>query len=229
MNWTDFAVIAVIFIFTFICFRKGFILSLLDLGSLVITFIVTIKFYPIVSNLLIKTKLYDSITSSIGKNLSANPLLSGAVSSPAQISIGEVIKNLPQFVKDLIAKMIPNLNDIMPMNSIVNTVAPLVAKLIIGGISILLLFIAVRLLLKLVSMVIKRIKKPPVIKRIDKLLGIVVGVAEGLLIVYIAMAVIILLGALPVFKPVLDALDKSLFAYLFYKNNMILIAFNAFF
>ena len=232
MNWTDFAVIAIIIIFIVICFKKGFILSVLDIGSMFITFIITLKYYPAVSNILVKTKLFDSIAASISKSLSSNALVSGALAVNAQTSVSEAVRNtlpLPVFAKDQVVKMIPNLNDIVPMSSIVNSVSSSLAKLVISAISILLLFIIVRFILMLVTMIIRKITKLPVIKQIDKLLGIGVGVLEGFLMVYIAMAFIVLLGSLPILKPVLDALDKSLFAGIFYNHNLILDVIGSFF
>jgi uncharacterized membrane protein required for colicin V production len=225
MNWTDLAVLGIIILFIVICYRRGFILSLLGIGSIIISFVVTLKFYPVLAAALIKTGWFTSLSASIAKNLSANPTVAAALNAQSSSTVANALQNtipLPAFVKSQVLASVQNVNQVFSIKAIVDSVAGSIARLVITGISIILIFIAIQIVLMIVTGLVRGVTKLPVIKQVDKFLGILIGIVEGVLVVFVVIAVVVLLGSMPQFKSILDSLDKSWFAGFFYRNNIIL-------
>lgn len=225
MNISDIVVVAIVGVFAFIGFQKGFLLSAFRLFSFFISAILSVKFYPMVAAFMLKTPLYASIKSSIFKNLmlrqqAAMPGLNSQAKEAAADSIISALR-LPGFLKDSISKGLPNISSLVDVNSIVDAVSGQLARLVIDILSLVLLYVAIRIGLIFARVILKGISKLPIFKQMDKLGGMAFGGIEGLLTVYLVFAVLMLFNTSPQFKGFFDSLETSMFAKHFYSGNFI--------
>lgn len=220
MNWADFTVLIIIAVFTFIGLKNGFLYSVFRLLSYILSVIFAVKFYPVLSGILQKTVLYDSVKMSVIKGLmkQQGQTISNANETAAQ-SVVEGLK-LPGFLKDSILEHIQKSN-IIDFSGIINAVGNEIASLVMNILSLIIIYALIRFGLVFAKVIIKTIARVPVFRQLDKTGGIVLGAIEGILAVYVICAVLVLFSAFPKFSSSIEEIEKSLFADHFYENNFI--------
>ncbi len=220
MNWADFTVLIIIAVFTFIGLKNGFLYSVFRLLSYILSVIFAVKFYPVLSGILQKTVLYDSVKMSVIKGLmkQQGQTISNAKETAAQ-SVVEGLK-LPGFLKDSILEHIQKSN-IIDFSGIINAVGNEIASLVMNILSLIIIYALIRFGLVFAKVIIKTIARVPVFRQLDKTGGIVLGAIEGILAVYVICAVLVLFSAFPKFSSSIEEIEKSLFADHFYENNFI--------
>lgn len=226
MNWCDLAVLAIILAFAIVGLTRGFIFTIFRLFSFFASIIISIKLYPVMASVLMKTALFTSIKHSIFINLmkQSPSLVTQADGAAKQAAAGSVINHLklPEFFKQTLIAKLPNPSQFLDVSKIMDMVSNELASVVISIISLVLIYILVRIGLAFLQTLLKGIAKLPVFKQMDKLGGFAFGALEGLLTIYIVFSVLMLFNANPAFKTVFDALDASVLAKYFYQNNFII-------
>lgn len=220
MNWTDIAAIIIILVFTVIGIRSGFLYSVFRLVSYLLSVIFAIKFYPVLSNMLKNTVLYTSIKDAVIKGIirqqEANPAgLEGSTADSIVVGL-----KVPGFIKEAILENIIK-KDILGIQKILDAIGSEIAMLVLNILSVILIYLIIRFGLVFARVIIKAIASLPVFKQLDKTGGLVLGALEGVLVVYILCAVLILFSAFPKFSSTIDSIEDSQFANYFYQNNFI--------
>lgn len=225
MNYCDIFVLGIIVLFGIIGLVKGFILSIFRLVSFFVSVVVSVKLYPIVAELLMKTKLYTDISASFFKALmlQKQALIPEAFQGQ-QAAAQTVVENLrlPDFLKEFIAGNIPDPAGLFDFSKIMETVSGELAKIVISVISFILLFMVIRIVLFLVEFILKGVAKLPVFKQMDKIGGLAFGAIEGLFTIYLISAVLMLLNAVPQLAGTFEQLESSTVAKFFYQNNFLI-------
>jgi len=226
MNWSDLLVVSIILIFGLIGIKKGFIYSVFKLVSFFVAAIASVRFYPAVSNILDKTFIFTNIKSGILKNLlNQKDASSDVVNQGAQNAIGTVVDGLkiPGFLKDAIKEQLSkeNIIGLLDVSAIMEKISDVLTHFVIDILSLLILYIAIRIGLIFLRIVLQGVAKLPVFKQMDKLGGFAFGAVEGLLTVYIVFAFLMLFVSAPAFKDFFDAVETSAIAKFFYQNNVI--------
>jgi uncharacterized membrane protein required for colicin V production len=225
MNWSDWAVIGIIGAAALIGLTKGFVKSVFKVLAFFVSAIASIKFYPVVAEMLMKTSLQSTIKTSILKDLlkQKTDFLPQADAQAKQIAADAFITQLrlPGFLKDTLINKIPNPSKIFDLSTILNSVSEELTKLVIGIISFVLLYILIRVALLFVRAILEGIAKLPLFKQIDKLGGFALGGVEGLLSVYILFAFVMMFSSASWFKNIFDTINTSTIAKFFYQNNFI--------
>ncbi len=227
MNWSDYAVIALIVIFAFVGLYKGFVMSVYKVLTFFISIYASIKFYPAVAEVLAKTPIHGGIKDAIVKNLllwgqeaatSSAVAVSGAAG--AEAIIGPL--PLPDFFKRAILEKLQSTSGLINLQGIVNTIGDELTGMIIAVISLVIIFVGLRVVLAFAGIILKGISKLPLFKQVDKLGGFILGAFQGVLAIYVLCALLVLFNTNPQFAPVFSNLDSSLFAGDFYENNFII-------
>ncbi len=220
MNWADFAVLIIIAIFTFIGLKNGFLYSVFRLLSYILSVIFAVKFYPVLSGILQKTVLFDSVKMSVIRGLMKQQVqtVSNAKETAAQTVVDGL--KLPGFLKDSILEHIQKSN-IIDFSGIINAIGSEIASLVMNILSLIIIYALIRFGLVFAKVVIKTIARVPVFRQLDKTGGIVLGAIEGILAVYVLCAILILFSAFPKFSSSIEDIENSLFAGHFYENNFI--------
>mgnify|MGYP001345725100 CR=1 FL=1 len=226
MNWSDLLVVAIIVFFGFIGIKNGFIYSIFKLVSFFVASIVSVKFYPLLSNIIDKTFIFTNIKSSILKNLLLQKdAQSGLVNQGVQNAAGSVVDQLelPGFLKEAIKGQLAkeNVVNILDLSAIMDKISDALAHIVVDILSLLILYVAIRIGLIFLRFILQGIAKLPVFRQMDKLGGFAFGAVEGLLTVYIVFAFMMLFVSVPAFKGFFDSVETSAIAKFFYQNNII--------
>ncbi len=220
MNWSDIGVLLIILIFTLVGVRNGFLYSVFRLGSYILSVIFAIKFYPVLSAMLQKTIIFTNTKTAVINGILKQQSADGAsLQERTAQSIIDGLK-LPGFIKEAMLENIVR-KDILGIQKITDAIADEIAMLVINILSMILIYVIIRFGLIFLRFLIKAIARLPVFKQLDKAGGLVLGAIEGVFIVYILCALLVLFSAFPKFSPVIDSLQTSTFAGYFYQNNFI--------
>lgn len=202
----DLIIIAVVLLFIFLGYKKGLTGSLIKLLSFIIAIVVAFVLYKPVANAVIEnTVIDDNIRTTLKATLGVEDKTENTE------------ENVPSTIMDNINKEIENATDEVKANVIDQTTITIVN--IGSGIVI---FLAVRVILVLISLFAKILTDLPVIKQVDKLGGLAYGTIEGIVIVYAVLAVISLTSVIWANNAVVTAISKSSLGEMLYNNNIIL-------
>lgn len=225
MNWSDYVVLGIIGVFTIIGLIRGLVLSVFKIASFFIAIVAAVKLYPAASEYLAGTPLYANIKKTIldhlaGRYQAAVPVGGHADGNTVESVVGGL--SIPAFFKQSIADKLPDPGEFIDIQGILNSVSDEITKVIINILSLVLLFILIRVGLFIIGFILKGLVRLPVIKQFDRVGGMAFGVIEGLLTVYILCAVLMLFNSAPQFQSVFSDLDASMLAKGFYQNNIII-------
>ncbi len=215
----DIVVVVILLAFAFVCAKKGFIDCLFGFISIIASLAVAI----------LCTKLFISVT---GGLFGLQDVFSGTFQDALlkikgfdiDISIGGLEaalaeQNLPKFLVDL---LIDNFGDetIAAGTTLALLVGQTCSRLLITGLSFLILFIATKLLINLVKHILKALaEKIALIGSLDRLLGAVVGIAEGLLLVSFILSILSYIPS----EGIMIYLNESMLAGWLYNHNLLSI------
>jgi uncharacterized membrane protein required for colicin V production len=227
MNWSDIVVVGLIVLFAIIGLSKGFIMSVYKLVAFIVCIFVSIKFAPIFAAFIEETVIFEKIKNVIVENL---PLISkeAFASSTAAPTGTEGVKTmlgaltLPLFAKESLLEKMPSSAELVNLDLIYNAIGEELTRMIISVLSLVVLYVALRIITGFIGLLLKGVSNLPVFKQINKLGGFILGALQGFLTVYIICAILVMFNTNPGFSPVFNSIDNSLFAKGFYENNFIM-------
>ena len=218
MNWTDILVIAIVLGFFLYGYGSGLLLSIFRFVSLILSIILTFKFYPVMTNFLAKTFVYTFLKSAVSAGMAIQPL--ATVQAVGQQAAGTIISELglPLFLKQQIAGVLPNVANLINTSAILDVLSGSVALVILKILSIVVMFAIVSFLLQIVKIVIVIISKLPIIGQINRLGGAAFGLVEGIVIAHIVLAAFAIFAV----ADITHAVNASVVAKYIYNYNIIL-------
>ena len=202
----DIVIVAIIALCLFLGYRRGLTGSLLKILSFVLAIVIAFILFKPVSNLVINhTKWDDSLKTSIEQ------FITEKTSTPEEKS------SLPQVIVDYIDEtMAQSVNEAKEV-AIENTAQSVTNLIVNAGV-----WIAVFILLIFIKFITALIAKLPVIKQFDKLGGILYGILEAFVILYVLLAIISFIAPMINNAEFIDALNKSFIGSMLYNNNILL-------
>ena len=206
----DIVIVAIIALCLFLGYRRGLTGSLLKILSFVLAIVIAFILFKPVSNLVINhTNWDDSLKTSIEQ------FITEKTSTPEEKS------SLPQVIVDYIDEtMAQSVNEAKEV-AIENT-AQSVTNLIVNAGVWIAVFIIARILLIFIKFITALIAKLPVIKQFEKLGGILYGILEAFVILYVLLAIISFIAPMINNAEFIDALNKSFIGSMLYNNNILL-------
>lgn len=203
----DLVIIGIILICLIIGYIRGLTGSLIKIISFVLSLVIAFVLFVPISNLIIdNTNIDENLEHSIREMI-------------IQDNESEE-QNMPSEITEYIGKQVDQAAD-SAKETIVDSTARDVSLTIVKAGTWFALFIVARILLILLRFVTSLIAKLPVIKQFDKLGGIIYGLLEGLIIVYILLAIISFIS------PMLDGtlvndINESYIGSMMYNSNLLL-------
>ncbi|MGI6777963.1 MAG: CvpA family protein [Acetivibrionales bacterium] len=226
MNWADIIVITIIIGFGLAGLASGFVNTIFKIASFFISIFFAVKLYPVMTGILEKTDFFSAVKAYVIKNTfqQKEPLVQEIAGQSHQTAAGTVVDSLPLpgFLKGILLGRVDDASAVMDMGKATDLISNELSSIIISIISLALLYILIRIGLALIHAILKGIFMLPVLKQADKLGGFVLGLVEGLLTVYVLLAVLALFNTSPQFQKVFDAINLSTLANYFYQNNFII-------
>ena len=204
----DLVVIGIMLLCIIIGYVRGLTGSLIKILSFVLSIIIAFVLFIPISNFIINnTKIDDNLEQSIREII-------------IKEDEGTNEKEMPETITEYINSQVEQAAD-SAKETIVDNTAREVSVTIVKAGTWIVLFIVARILLILLKFITSLIAKLPVIKQFDKLGGIIYGILEGLIIVYVLFAIISF--ASPVINTSLpNTIDDSYVGSMMYNNNLLL-------
>ncbi len=197
----DLAVLGIVALCTFIGYKQGLVKSAIKILSFFIAIIVALILYKPVSNTVIKnTYIDDNI-----KNVMIQKIKPEGVDINQQLTV----ENNSSF------------NIMGVATSTIEEITNVFTVKLIETVTLLLIFIIVKIAIKFVSAFTDLITKLPLLKQVNKLGGTIYGIIKGMILVYTILAVVYLVMPL-LNKAVSKNIDKSVLTKMLYNNNIIL-------
>lgn len=162
MNIIDLIIIAVILICVGLGYYRGFFKVVMNLLEYILSIFLAFKFYPNFMSFLNEKLLLNDFMHDV--------ILNG-MKTVVESNMGEQAIDIPIEMLDI--PMVAQMSDIVVMI-----------------ISLFILFIVFKLLIKIVGFFVDKLTKLPVLKEFNKIGGLVAGFIEGIIIVFIGIAVL---------------------------------------
>ena len=202
----DLVIIVFILLFAFLGYKKGFVKIALGLCTFIIATIVAFLLYRPVANIVIDTTEIDE---SIEQSIIAKVLPEG-VPDDTEVDTSNISKTLPSFV-------------LKNSNNTVKSIAESMSRALIEIGCLLLIYIVVKIVLRLIIVVVDLIAKLPVLKQFNEFGGLVFGIIEGFIFVFTILAFVsLLLPLLDNSEQILSAIDGSIIGSIMFNNNILL-------
>lgn len=204
----DLVIIAIIALCVIIGYVRGLTGSLIKILSFVLSLIIAFVLFVPVSNLVINnTELDENLEKSIREII-------------LKEDSNQEDEQMPSAITDYINEKVEEAAD-QAKENIVNNAARDVSVTIVKAGTWIALFIIARVLMIFLKLITSLIAKLPVIKQCDKLGGIIYGLIEGLIITYVALALISFIA--PMTKGTIsESIKQSHLGSQMYNNNLIL-------
>lgn len=212
----DLIIIAIFALCIFIGYKRGLTGSLIKILSFVIALAIALVFFKPVSNFIIeKTQIDETIKNSVieifNKEESANEEQKKneeqtTIAEPIVDYVNEQIEQSTNQIKEEVVEHAANKIAIITINIVV-----IIALLIIARIALLFVKALTELLTKL-----------PVIKQFDKAGGIIYGIVQSLIIIFITLAIISFISTITANYIITGFIGQSYIGKILYNNNLLL-------
>lgn len=203
----DLVILGIILLCIIIGYVRGLTGALIKILSFVLSVVIAFILFIPISNLVINnTKLDENLEQSIREMILDNN--------------ESKEEKMPEAITDYIGQKVEQATDSAKETIVENTARDVSLTIVKAGTWIV-LFIIARILLILLKYITALIAKLPVIKQCDKLGGIIYGLLEGLIIVYVLLAIISFTSPM-MGENILAAINQSYVGSMMYNNNLIL-------
>ena len=188
----DIAALLFVALFGALSMKKGAAGAALKLGGTILSIIVALIIYPLVTNIVYMTPVPDTVSTSVGKVLAEK----------GGENIAGALDALPKIFKMSLEAPVNN-----AVNSAVTTMTDAVTRVIITIIIFAVLVAATKIIIMLVTGALDISTKLPVIKQCNSLLGLLCGIAASLVIVWVGVHVLCAIA--PWSEPLANEVLKS--------------------
>ena len=213
----DIIIVAIFAVCILMGYMKGLTQSLIKIVSFVLALIVAFVFFKPISNLIIDHTNWD-------ENLeqSIRQVVLESDSEEQQESSSK--QNLPDIIVNYINESVEKAGN-EAKTAIVDATAKDVTVTIINGAVLVSLFLITRIVLIFIKGIAKILTNLPVIKQFDKLGGVIYGLLESLVIVYVILALVSFISPMLSQTNIIQGIQSSFLGSAFYNNNLLLKLF----
>lgn len=224
MNWLVIVVAAILVTFAFIGRKVGFIKTVFSIFSIIIALFLTSTISPYVSKSLRgNEKVYEYINEKVEKVVKLK------VKEKEKVSLSEQNKaidklSLPDSIKK---KLLENKNNdevykALKVDNFKEYVNGYITTLVINAIAFIVTYLVVMVILFIICAALNIISKLPLINGLNKTAGLLVGLFEGLLVVWLLCIVLTAFSSTTGGQELFKLIKESQFLSSLYNNNLIL-------
>lgn len=190
--------------------HNGMLVSLINIFALIVALMIAFLLCKPIGNIIIeKTNIDDGIKNIVSERMPMNN---------TKISVENT--NLPSVMKDHIQNVADNVNE--TKDNIIDDTSTELSTEIVYVLTFIILFILVKILLFILKVISRFITKLPILKQIDHFGGAVLGLIEGVFVVYAIFAIISVLSPAIKSTEIIDQINDSYIGKQIYNNNLLL-------
>ena len=203
----DLVILGIILLCIIVGYVRGLTGSLIKILSFVIAIVIAfILFIPISSLVINNTQIDEKLEQSIREMIVQNN--------------ENKEEKMPEAITDYIGRQIEQAAD-SAKETIADSTAREVSTTIVKAGTWIILFILARIILICLKFITGLIAKLPVIKQCDKIGGIIYGLIEGLIIIYVLLAIISFVSPMTN-GTLVSAINQTYVGNMMYNNNLLL-------
>ena len=211
----DLIIVAIIILCIIMGYKKGLIEVAFRLISFILAIIISLMLYIPLSNYIIdNTEIDDKIKETIIANINPEDI-------KKDNDTKESSDNMPDIIADYISKTVQDMAETSKDN-IVEILATNISVTAVKIISLLGIFIVTRIVLTVLKIVTNAIANLPIINSANKIGGIIYGVLEGLVIIYILLAIAMAISTITANTEILTIINQSNLGKMMFNNNILL-------
>lgn len=211
----DLVIVAIIALCIFLGYRRGLTGSLLKIISFILALVIAFILFKPVSNFIIDNTNWDE---NLEQAIRQTVMEEGQVETTEE---DEEKGSMPDVMMNYINEAVENAGN-EAKNAIVDSAARNIAVTIINIAVLIGLYLIARIVLLLVRGLTSLIAKLPVIKQFDKLGGIIYGLLQSLIIIYVILAMVSFASPMMEDSGIIDGIQKSFVGSALYNNNLLL-------
>ena len=225
--WIATAIVIVFLLFCFFYgFRRGFLKIVLTTLALIVTIVAAGLIAPHLTNWLETTFIGTSVEKSIDTYMDTkiDPKSEALVNKTKEMQ-EKVIQDLP--LPKFLKKDISNKNEeseykLLKVDNFKEYISTRLSRIILQAICYILLLIVIYAVLRIVLKIIGVIGKIPIIGGINRLLGAILCVIEGILVLWCICLLITAISGTAVGTSIMEVIESSPVLKLIYNNNMLM-------
>lgn len=237
-NVIDIIVILIILISVFLGYKKGFVRTAVSLLSFFVAIGLALLFYkPLAIILTENTTIDDWIIMNITSNHDDNENLTESSETDESGDVPMFIEEASNLTEEketnnlgLVISMLENLpatiTDKLSLEEIKSDtkqeIAYKVSELIMNLLSLIIIYIVVKVTLIIAAFILDGIMKFPILKQLNEILGMGIGAVIGFIQIYVAFAVITFISSICDISVVIETIKLSAFAKILFENNVII-------
>lgn len=237
-NVIDIIVILIILISVFLGYKKGFVRTAVSLLSFFVAIGLALLFYkPLAIILTENTTIDDWIIMNITSNHDDNENLTESRETDESGDVPMFIEEASNLTEEketnnlgLVISMLENLpatiTDKLSLEEIKSDtkqeIAYKVSELIMNLLSLIIIYIVVKVTLIIAAFILDGIMKFPILKQLNEILGMGIGAVIGFIQIYVAFAVITFISSICDISVVIETIKLSAFAKILFENNVII-------
>lgn len=208
----DIIIILIIALCIFAGYRKGLMGVLFKIVSFILALIIALILHGPISNFIINnTSIDENLESVIINNIDPD---NDVISEDGKINESE---NNSDTIQNYITNTIGDVKD-----NVENAAARSIAITIINIAVLIIILLITRIILGVINIILNVVAKLPIIKQFNTAGGIIFGAIEGLIIVYILLAICALIAPLFTDLQLINSINNSHLGKLMYDNNILL-------
>lgn len=217
-NILDLLIVIILLFFVLTGAKRGFVITFFNFFSFIISLVFANMLYPVVSNILRNTGgLYEHLKTSVAETIGLNEFIQQTGKAAETQFINSM--SLPALIKHpLIENNNPEIYKLLNVSGLEDYICGFIANLFISAISMIVVFVLVFICIKVLAGLLNILTKLPIINSFNKTGGAIVGLFQGILLLWIIIA----LSTVFFTQPLYDMIEPSVFAKYFYDNNIIL-------
>lgn len=216
----DIIILAIMGICIFIGYQKGLLGVAVNILGFFIALIIALVLYTPISNFIINnTEIKPTLQNAISDTV-ASYIIKEDESKQTEKIEDNSSKVMSDYINEFVEEQRQNMENTEReiINNVSGTVAINIIRVAVG----ILVFIIAKIALLFVKVLADIITKIPVIGDIDKVGGVVYGALQGLIIIFIVLAIISLFAPAAADSAIIEAINTSYVGKILYNNNIIL-------
>ena len=213
----DLIIVGIIALCAILGYFRGLTKSLLKIVSFVLALVIAFVLFKPISLLIINhTQIDDNIQKAIEEKMVGFVDQTSGNVEEAMRENSSMPEVMTKYIQEAVAENKGNTEEAAKQ------AAKSVADIIINAGTWILVFILARVIFIFAKSILELIVKLPVIKQMDKIGGVFYGILEGLVIIYVAFAILSFVSPMFDSAEVLSAVNKAAIGGQIYNNNIIL-------
>ncbi len=220
MNWLFLLVVCLIVYHVIDGLRRGFIRKSVSMVSLILTLVLVTWLTPQISNFISKTPLQKTLREKCSE-VFLDEDYNTEVKTEQVLMIENM--NLPQNIKEMILE---NNNSeayhLLEVTGFHEYIGAYLAEMIINTLAYLIAFVVVWTAIRAVLLALDVVTMLPVLHGINKLAGGILGIAEGIVLVWIGFLLVTVLCNGELGQQFFQLISENRFLSLLYDNNVIM-------